>query len=1396
MIDFIVKPTQRRRGLRVLASVLMLASILFNVAPVYAVNYIDDFDPDPLGAGVSEEVVETGTTDTGMTYTFTAAGGGGDFGIYENKLDLLSFDDLDSTTELITIVSRDGKAFVFNSMWIDINISTYGSGFTITGIGPEPFAISTGGPGTIDTYSPSGGAKLVTEVTISSVDFYSDWIDNVDVELDVPGMDVQGNSSRIVNGDSTPASADDTNMGSVTVGASSSSTFTIRSIGDASLDLTGSPYVTVSDTTNFSVTTQPTTDPISSGGSDTFSVQCSPASSGSKTATVTINNNSEASPYTFDVACTGTGPEIDVQRPAGTSIPDGGTDAQGSLPAGAVNRTYTVANSGTSTLNVTNITSANASNVTVNSIFPTNLTVAAGGGTATFDVQFTPTTDGAFSFDLDITSDDADEGNYDIAVSGTRDADPPGLTSFTRQTPASSPTNVNSLVFRAAFDEDVSGVDTSDFAVSGTTASIGLATIDAHTYDLTLSGGDLAGLTGTVGVDLAGGQNITDLAGNALPAGEPATDETYTLDNTAPGISIGAPSTTDTSSGPVSYTVTYSGADTIDLQAGDITLSTTGTATGTVMVNNGTTMTPTVTISGISGDGTLGISVAAGQASDAAGNTDEGAGPSATFNVDNSAPGISISAPSTTDTKNGPVSYTVTYSGADTIDLQTGDITLNTTGTATGTVGVSNGTTSTPTVTISGISGNGTLGISVAAGQASDTAGNTDAGAGPSATFNVDNTGPTVTINEAASQADPTNLSPIHFTVVFSEPVTGFAAGDVTLSGTAGAALATVTEIAPNDGTTYNVAASGMTADGTVTATIGAGGTLDAVGNGNAASTSTDNTVTFDGSPEIDIQRPVGTSIFDGGSDTLGNQTLGTVNLTYTVSNTTGSDILTITGVSAVNLTNVSNFSLDTTTPINVAGGTTATFDVSFNVGVNGPFGFDMDIFNNDADETNYDIAISGTGTGGVPEIDMQRPAGTSIPDGGVDAIGMPGVGIVNLTYTIDNSGGTAPLTISGYLAANENNVSGFFVTTPLPINVPAGGTGSAVITFNVDAAGPFSFDMDVANDDSDENPYNIRVSGVAADLVVVQAGNTSPLDGEELTAGPSTMGVQFNKEVITGGAGVAGAADNPSNYLLLEDGPSNNGFDTVSCAGGVVADDVRILVDSVSYNNGTFTATLSINGGTALPTGSYRLLVCGTTSIEDLFGNELNGGLADTLINFTVVQDVSSATVLPATGFAPGQVTKLPAQSASLIYANTAMVLEIPSLGQLITIMSVPQTGNSWNVTWLGANAGYLSGTAFPTWAGNTVLTGHVWDAFNQPGPFADLKSLQHGDQFYIHAFGMMYVYEVRENTLLRPTRVDKALQHEEYDWVTLLTCEGFDAAGDGYGYRRIVRAVLVSVE
>jgi hypothetical protein len=72
--------------------------------------------------------------------------------------------------------------------------------------------------------------------------------------------------------------------------------------------------------------------------------------------------------------------------------------------------------------------------------------------------------------------------------------------------------------------------------------------------------------------------------------------------------------------------------------------------------------------------------------------------------------------------------------------------------------------------------------------------------------------------------------------------VTGFATGDVTVTGTAGG---TKTATVTGSGTTYNVAVTGMTTAGTVIATIPAGVAINASSQQNLASTSTDNTVTW-----------------------------------------------------------------------------------------------------------------------------------------------------------------------------------------------------------------------------------------------------------------------------------------------------------------------------------------------------------------------------------------------------------------------------------------------------------------------------------------------------------------------------------------------------------------------
>ncbi len=105
---------------------------------------------------------------------------------------------------------------------------------------------------------------------------------------------------------------------------------------------------------------------------------------------------------------------------------------------------------------------------------------------------------------------------------------------------------------------------------------------------------------------------------------------------------------------------------------------------------------------------------------------------------------------------------------------------------------------------------------------------------------------PTVTINQASTQADPTLNTPILFDIVFSEAITNFDVSDITLSGSANPTTAVLTEVAPFDNTTYQVAVSGMSADGYVIVNIAADRVETPLfAKGNLASTSTDNQVEF-----------------------------------------------------------------------------------------------------------------------------------------------------------------------------------------------------------------------------------------------------------------------------------------------------------------------------------------------------------------------------------------------------------------------------------------------------------------------------------------------------------------------------------------------------------------------
>ncbi len=137
------------------------------------------------------------------------------------------------------------------------------------------------------------------------------------------------------------------------------------------------------------------------------------------------------------------------------------------------------------------------------------------------------------------------------------------------------------------------------------------------------------------------------------------------------------------------------------------------------------------------------IQIEAGSATDIVGNGQLEADSMNAFVIDTENPILTISAPSADSTETSNVTFTVTYDdgdGIDNISLDPDDITLNATLTADANIAVSSTGVDEMTVTLSGFTGVGNMGISIASSTATDNSGNPAEPAGPSQTFRVQKT--------------------------------------------------------------------------------------------------------------------------------------------------------------------------------------------------------------------------------------------------------------------------------------------------------------------------------------------------------------------------------------------------------------------------------------------------------------------------------------------------------------------------------------------------------------------------------------------------------------------------------------------------------------------------------
>ena len=242
-----------------------------------------------------------------------------------------------------------------------------------------------------------------------------------------------------------------------------------------------------------------------------------------------------------------------------------------------------------------------------------------------------------------------------------------------------------------------------------------------------------------------------------------------------------------------------------------------------------------------------------------------------------------------------------------------------------------------------------------------------------------------------------------------------------------------------------------------------------------------------------------------------------------------------------------------------------------------------------------------------APEIVVQQ--GTDIADGGTRAYGNVNVGSnASLTFTVSNIG-AAPLNV-GPITIDGTNAADFSVTTPPTSPVAVSGSTTFVLRFAPGAVGARSAAIHIANNDANENPFDISVSGTGvntppsitpAGALTRQRGSSALAAAVATVSDAETAASNLVVTAPTLPTGIAvGSFTNASGNV--------SAIVTASCSAAIGANTVVLRVADVANatTDGNLTVnvtantppTLAYNNQSALPGGS--LTVNPSTALGD----------------------------------------------------------------------------------------------------------------------------------------------------------------------------------------------------
>jgi hypothetical protein len=249
-----------------------------------------------------------------------------------------------------------------------------------------------------------------------------------------------------------------------------------------------------------------------------------------------------------------------------------------------------------------------------------------------------------------------------------------------------------------------------------------------------------------------------------------------------------------------------------------------------------------------------------------------------------------------------------------------------------------------------------------------------------------------------------------------------------------------------------------------------------------------------------------------------------------------------------------------------VPSGGQTTFSVRFAPTVAGVRSATLRILSNDADETPFDIALTGNGL--APEIVVESPLGTNLADGGSLPYGTADVGQTGTVrvYTIRNSG-NSPLTLTGVETATGHPGDFLIDSTGLATDLAPGQTTSFSVAMVPTAIGLRTTWLRIRSNDSDENPFDLALSGTG----------TRPEIAVEQPVGTELQDAISSVEFAPVGTGSTGAA---KTFVIRNLGETNLTISGVTISGAAAAQfqvrTVGMLTSLVPGASTSFTVAFS----------------------------------------------------------------------------------------------------------------------------------------------------------------------------------------------------------------------------